>query len=79
MTLRWNAAIVDLDGTMVDTLGDFEVALNRTLADLDGMGTLSYQWKAGGVAISIAAYAYGRQAAQEAYDRMLAGAACPRM
>lgn len=29
------AAIVDLDGTMVDTLGDFEVALNRTLADLD--------------------------------------------
>jgi phosphoglycolate phosphatase len=29
------AAIVDLDGTMVDTLGDFEVALNRTMADLD--------------------------------------------
>ena len=29
------AAIVDLDGTMIDTLGDFEVALNRTLADLD--------------------------------------------
>ena len=28
------AAIVDLDGTMVDTLGDFEVALARTLADL---------------------------------------------
>jgi phosphoglycolate phosphatase len=35
MAARWNAAIVDLDGTMVDTLGDFEVALNRTLADLD--------------------------------------------
>lgn len=32
--LRFRAAIVDLDGTMVDTLGDFEVALNRTLADL---------------------------------------------
>ena len=32
---RFQAAIVDLDGTMVDTLGDFEVALNRTLADLD--------------------------------------------
>ena len=30
-----HAAIVDLDGTMVDTLGDFEEALNRTLADLD--------------------------------------------
>jgi phosphoglycolate phosphatase len=29
------AAIIDLDGTMVDTLGDFEVALNRALADLD--------------------------------------------
>ena len=29
------AAIVDLDGTMVDTLGDFEVALNRALADVD--------------------------------------------
>lgn len=32
---RFRAAIVDLDGTMVDTLGDFGVALNRTLADLD--------------------------------------------
>jgi phosphoglycolate phosphatase len=28
------AAIVDLDGTMVDTVGDFEVALSATLADL---------------------------------------------
>lgn len=28
------AAIVDLDGTMVDTLGDFVVALNRTLEEL---------------------------------------------
>ena len=34
-SLNLTAAIVDLDGTMVDTLGDFEVALNRTLADLD--------------------------------------------
>jgi phosphoglycolate phosphatase len=32
---QFQAAILDLDGTMVDTLGDFEVALNRTLADLD--------------------------------------------
>ncbi len=31
---RFQAAIVDLDGTMVDTLGDFDVALNRMLADL---------------------------------------------
>jgi phosphoglycolate phosphatase len=28
------AAIIDLDGTMVDTLGDFEVALNAMLSDL---------------------------------------------
>ena len=33
--MRLVAAIVDLDGTMVDTLCDFEEALNRTLADLD--------------------------------------------
>ena len=30
----WQAAIVDLDGTLVDTLGDFELALNRSLAEL---------------------------------------------
>lgn len=29
-----SAAIVDLDGTMVDTLGDFVVVLNATLAEL---------------------------------------------
>jgi phosphoglycolate phosphatase len=32
---QFQAAIIDLDGTMIDTLGDFEVALNRCLADLD--------------------------------------------
>ena len=30
----FDAAIIDLDGTLVDTLGDFAVALNRMLADL---------------------------------------------
>ena len=30
----FQAAIIDLDGTLVDTLGDFGVALNLTLADL---------------------------------------------
>jgi phosphoglycolate phosphatase len=30
----FTAAIVDLDGTMVDTLGDFDVALNLTLNEL---------------------------------------------
>lgn len=29
-----DAAIIDLDGTMVDTLGDFVVAINLTLSDL---------------------------------------------
>ncbi|MBQ0933154.1 phosphoglycolate phosphatase [Ideonella alba] len=33
--LPWLAAIIDLDGTMVDTVGDFDAALNRTLAELD--------------------------------------------
>ncbi len=32
--LPWQAAIVDLDGTLVDTVGDFEFALNATLSDL---------------------------------------------
>ncbi|RZI72783.1 MAG: phosphoglycolate phosphatase [Variovorax sp.] len=31
---RFDAAIVDLDGTMVDTLGDFVVAMNLMLTDL---------------------------------------------
>ena len=31
---RLDAAIIDLDGTMVDTLGDFSEALNRMLRDL---------------------------------------------
>ncbi|MDB5844343.1 MAG: phosphoglycolate phosphatase [Polaromonas sp.] len=31
---RYDAAIVDLDGTLVDTLGDFVVALRLMLADL---------------------------------------------
>jgi phosphoglycolate phosphatase len=30
----FDAAIIDLDGTMVDTLGDFTQALNLMLADL---------------------------------------------
>jgi len=31
---QFDAAIIDLDGTMVDTLGDFAAALNLMLADL---------------------------------------------
>lgn len=35
MIANIRAVIVDLDGTMVDTLGDFDAALNDTLRDLD--------------------------------------------
>ena len=34
------AALIDLDGTLVDTLGDFTFALNLMLADL-GLGKLT--------------------------------------
>lgn len=33
-TLQVDAAIVDLDGTMIDTLGDFTAALHAALADM---------------------------------------------
>lgn len=33
-SLNLQAVMIDLDGTMIDTLGDFEVALNRALIDL---------------------------------------------
>ncbi len=29
------AVMIDLDGTLVDTMGDFEAALNLCLADID--------------------------------------------
>ena len=32
--LNLQAVMIDLDGTMVDTIGDFEVALSRALANL---------------------------------------------
>ncbi len=34
-TRQLQAVMIDLDGTMIDTLGDFEVALNRALTDLN--------------------------------------------
>ena len=33
-TTPFDAAIIDLDGTLIDTVSDFEVALNAALADL---------------------------------------------
>jgi len=30
-TVRYQAVLLDLDGTMVDTIGDFVVAMNNTL------------------------------------------------
>lgn len=44
----FDAAIVDLDGTMVDTLGDFELALTASLADL-GLPPVSRDFIAGAV------------------------------
>jgi phosphoglycolate phosphatase len=40
MTHGFAAAIIDLDGTLIDTLGDFDVALNRMLGDL-GLPTVT--------------------------------------
>ena len=34
LSTNFDAAIIDLDGTLVDTVGDFEVALRLALADL---------------------------------------------
>ena len=39
MTTIIRAAIIDLDGTLVDTLGDFIVAINATLSEL-GLGSV---------------------------------------
>lgn len=44
----FDAAIVDLDGTMVDTLGDFELALTASLAEL-GLPPVSRAFIAGAV------------------------------
>ncbi|MGH8822595.1 MAG: HAD family hydrolase, partial [Rhodoferax sp.] len=38
--LNIDAAILDLDGTLVDTLGDFVATLNLMLADLAAIGTV---------------------------------------
>ena len=32
--LNLQAVMIDLDGTLIDTIGDFETALNRALTDL---------------------------------------------
>ena len=45
MSLQAQAVVLDLDGTLVDTLGDFTVALNRCMAEL-GWPALSQQWVA---------------------------------
>jgi phosphoglycolate phosphatase len=38
MPPKYHAAIIDLDGTLIDTLGDFEMALNLMLADFSCAG-----------------------------------------
>lgn len=46
---QYDAAIVDLDGTLVDTLGDFVVALNLMLADLAPSGLAGHTLDAANV------------------------------
>ncbi|MEY3944312.1 MAG: Phosphoglycolate phosphatase [Pseudomonadota bacterium] len=41
--MRAQAAVLDLDGTLVDTLGDFTVALNRSMAEM-GWPALAPEW-----------------------------------
>ncbi|XBP70770.1 hypothetical protein ABLV49_02845 [Polaromonas hydrogenivorans] len=41
---RYDAAIVDLDGTMVDTMGDFVVALDLMLAEVLPQGLAARHW-----------------------------------
>ena len=42
-TDRYDAAIIDLDGTLIDTLGDFAEALNRMLRELELPGIAAQQ------------------------------------
>lgn len=76
-TLR--AAIVDLDGTMIDTLGDFEVALNQMLHELrlPAIERATIEWMVGkgsehlvqSVLEHVGAPAQSYDAAWEAYQR----------
>jgi len=43
VSARAQAVVLDLDGTLVDTLGDFTVALNRCMAEL-GWPALEPEW-----------------------------------
>jgi phosphoglycolate phosphatase len=46
---NFDAAMVDLDGTLVDTLGDFVAAVNAMLADLHKPGQVHHQLDAASV------------------------------
>jgi phosphoglycolate phosphatase len=46
---HFDAAMVDLDGTLVDTLGDFVAAVNAMLADLHPSGRVQHQLDASAV------------------------------
>ena len=70
---RFDAAIVDLDGTMVDTLGDFVVALNLMLDDLSlppvAADTVARMVGKGSEHLILSVLAHVQAPAQESFDR----------
>jgi phosphoglycolate phosphatase len=70
---RFDAAIVDLDGTMVDTLGDFVVALNLMLDDLSlppvAAATVARMVGKGSEHLILSVLAHVQAPAQESFDR----------
>ena len=70
---RFDAAIVDLDGTMVDTLGDFVVALNLMLEDLSlppvAADTVARMVGKGSEHLILSVLAHVQAPAQESFDR----------
>ena len=70
---RFDAAIVDLDGTMVDTLGDFVVALNLMLEDLAlppvAADTVARMVGKGSEHLILSVLAHVQAPAQQSFDR----------
>jgi phosphoglycolate phosphatase len=82
MTLKpgqYDAAIVDLDGTMVDTMGDFVVALNRMLADITPAGRIAAQLDADTVSRMVGKGSEHLVHSVLAHVRALPGAALPAL
>jgi phosphoglycolate phosphatase len=76
---QYDAAIVDLDGTMVDTMGDFVVALNRMLADIAPAGDAAATLDADTVSRMVGKGSEHLVQSVLAHVRALPGAALPRL